>query len=144
MADQNAAVTRAFDVTATTQHLLGITPPAGAWRRGGIDGINCTTRDVTRHQTVAIRGSWHIAISLTSNQKLRRVWNSSKKVGYKVIRVEFDDKGLVNKYTDFMTGFLKNEKVFGRPAAPLELRDGSMLISDDHANLIYRITYITR
>ena len=27
--------------------------------------INCTTRDVTRHQTVAVRGSWHIAISTT-------------------------------------------------------------------------------
>ena len=33
----------------------------GAGRRGGTDGINCTTRDVTRHQTVAVRGSWHIA-----------------------------------------------------------------------------------
>ena len=73
VADQNAAVTRAFDVTATTPHPSGITPPAGAWRRGGSDGINCTTGDVTRHQTVAVRGSWHIAISFTSNQKLRRV-----------------------------------------------------------------------
>ena len=73
VADQNDAVTRTFDVTATTPHPFGITPSAGAWRRGGTDGINCTTRDVTRHQTVAIRGSWHIAISLTSNQKLRRV-----------------------------------------------------------------------
>ena len=69
VADQNAAVTRAFDVTATTPHLLGITPPAGAWRRGGIDGITCTTRDVTRHQTVAVRGSWHIAISITTSQR---------------------------------------------------------------------------
>jgi len=69
VADQNAAVTRAFDVTATTPHPSGITPPAGAWRRGGTDGINCTTRDVTRHQTVAVRGSWHIAISFTKTMK---------------------------------------------------------------------------
>ena len=32
-------------------------------------GINCTTRDVTRHQTVAVRGSWHIAISITETMK---------------------------------------------------------------------------
>jgi hypothetical protein len=70
VADQNAAVTRAFDVTATTPHLLGITPPAGAWRRGGIDGINCTTGDVTRHQTVAVRGSWHIAISISETMTM--------------------------------------------------------------------------
>ena len=31
--------------------------------------INCTTRDVTRHQTVEVRGSWHIAISITETMK---------------------------------------------------------------------------
>jgi hypothetical protein len=69
VADQKAAVTRTFDATATTPHLLGITPSAGAWRRGGIDGINCTTRDVTRHQTVAGRGSWHSTTPLTETMK---------------------------------------------------------------------------
>ena len=33
------------------------------------------------------------------------------------------------------------EKVLGRPAAPLIISDGSLLISDDKANVIYRITY---
>ena len=33
-----------------------------------------------------------------------------RRVGYKVIRVEFDDNGLVNKHTDFMTGFLSGEQ----------------------------------
>ena len=66
-------------------------------------------------------------------------WNSSKKVGYKVIRVIFDDSGRVISSSDFLTGFLEGEKVLGRPAAPLMLADGSLLISDDHANAIYRI-----
>ena len=77
VADQNAAFTRAFDVTAITPHPSGITPPAGAWRRGGNDGINGTTRDMTRHQTVAVRGSWRIAIFPTSNQKLLRLLRQS-------------------------------------------------------------------
>ena len=66
-------------------------------------------------------------------------WNSSKKVGYKVIRVIFDQNGNVLSSEDFLTGFLDGEKVIGRPAAPLMLSDGSLLISDDHANVIYRV-----
>ena len=42
--------------------------------------------------------------------------------------------------SDFVTGFLDDQKVLGRPAAPLMLSDGSLLISDDHANAIYRIS----
>jgi glucose/arabinose dehydrogenase len=67
-------------------------------------------------------------------------WNSSKKVGYKVIRVIFDDAGHPISVTDFVTGFLDDQKVLGRPAAPFMLSDGSLLISDDHANAIYRIS----
>jgi hypothetical protein len=100
VADQNAAVTRAFDVTATTPHLLGITPPAGAWRRGGIDGINCTTGDVTRHQTVAVRGSWHIAISITETMKRKA---EIKFVATFVVTAELADakwKKLVGDYLE--------------------------------------------
>ena len=66
-------------------------------------------------------------------------WNRSSKVGYKVIRVVLDDEGNVLKKLDFISGWLKNEKVSGRPAAPFMMRDGSLLIADDKANLIYRI-----
>ena len=85
----------------------------------------------------------HFPASYTNNAfiTLHGSWNSSKKVGYKVIRVEFDDNGLVNKHSDFMTGFLSGEQVIGRPAAPFEMSDGSLLISDDYSNLIYRVTY---
>ena len=68
-------------------------------------------------------------------------WNRSKKVGYKVIRVVLDGKGDVVDAKDFISGWLDGETVLGRPAAPLIVSDGSLLISDDKANVIYRITY---
>ena len=70
-------------------------------------------------------------------------WNRSSKVGYKVIRVSFDKNGNVEESNDFISGWLKDESVSGRPAAPFVLSDGSMLLSDDKANVIYRITYET-
>jgi glucose/arabinose dehydrogenase len=68
-------------------------------------------------------------------------WNRSTKVGYKVIRVNFDENGDVIKVADFISGWLQDQKVLGRPSAPFILSDGSMLLSDDKANVIYRITY---
>jgi len=68
-------------------------------------------------------------------------WNRSSKVGYKVIRVSFDKNGDVEESNDFISGWLKDERVYGRPSAPFVLSDGSMLLSDDKANVIYRITY---
>jgi len=68
-------------------------------------------------------------------------WNRSSKVGYKVLRVSFDGNGNVIDSTDFISGWLQDESVFGRPSAPFILSDGSMLLSDDKANVIYRITY---
>ena len=43
--------------------------------------------------------------------------------------------------SDFVSGWLRDEKVFGRPSAPFMKSDGSLLLSDDKANVIYRITY---
>ena len=68
-------------------------------------------------------------------------WNRSQKVGYKVIRVVLDSAGDVVDTKDFISGWLDGETVLGRPAAPLVISDGSLLISDDKANVIYRITY---
>lgn len=67
-------------------------------------------------------------------------WNRSAKVGYKVIRVSLDERGNVTSIKDFISGWLVNEKVSGRPAAPFIMSDGSILISDDKANVIYRVT----
>jgi glucose/arabinose dehydrogenase len=68
-------------------------------------------------------------------------WNRAEKVGYKLLRVTIDDKGEVVSSKDFITGWLKGGKVSGRPSAPFVRKDGSLLLSDDKANLIYLITY---
>jgi len=71
---------------------------------------------------------------------LRGSWNRSSKVGYKVIRVTLDEDGNVLKKQDFISGWLKDENVSGRPSAPFVMSDGSLLISDDTANVIYRVS----
>jgi glucose/arabinose dehydrogenase len=68
-------------------------------------------------------------------------WNRAEKVGYKLLRVTLDKKGDVVSSKDFITGWLKNGKVSGRPSAPLFRNDGSLLLSDDKANVIYLVTY---
>ena len=68
-------------------------------------------------------------------------WNRSKKVGYKVLAVHTDSNGNVTGSSDFLHGFLDGQKSWGRPSAPLVLKDGSLLVSDDKHNAIYRITY---
>ena len=68
-------------------------------------------------------------------------WNRSMKVGYKLIRVSLDSEGNVIQSSDFINGWLKDGNVSGRPSAPFVMKDGSLLLSDDKANVIYRITY---
>lgn len=68
-------------------------------------------------------------------------WNRAEKVGYKLLRVTLDKNGDVVSSKDFITGWLKNGKVIGRPSAPLFRNDGSLLLSDDKANVIYLVTY---
>jgi glucose/arabinose dehydrogenase len=68
-------------------------------------------------------------------------WNRSQPDGYKVILVKFKDDKPVSDET-FISGWLtETNEVLGRPVDILELPDGSLLISDDHADLIYRIEY---
>jgi glucose/arabinose dehydrogenase len=67
-------------------------------------------------------------------------WNRSKKAGYKVGVATIKNDKVVN-YQPFLTGFMANEETYGRPVAMLELPDGSLLISDDYANGIYRVSY---
>lgn len=68
-------------------------------------------------------------------------WNRSKKSGYKVIRVIFNESGEVVRHEDFITGFLSDQNVHGRPSSVLTLIDGSMLVADDFADKIYRVTF---
>lgn len=73
-------------------------------------------------------------------------WNRSRRTGYKIIRVAFRDGRPVGGYDDFVTGWMIDEQsrnVWGRPVDLLVLGDGSLLISDDGAEKIWRITYST-
>ena len=66
-------------------------------------------------------------------------WNRSSKVGYQVSVVRFD--GASPAYEPFATGWLQGEKAWGRPNDVLMAPDGSLLISDDAAGAIYRVTF---
>lgn len=70
-------------------------------------------------------------------------WNRTKKVGYKIVTVDTNTKdGKKPEYKTFAEGWLDGkENVAGRPVDVLVLSDGSLLVSDDTANAIYRISY---
>ena len=67
-------------------------------------------------------------------------WNRSRKSGYRVTLVRVNGNRAVS-YEPFATGWLQGESAWGRPADVLELPDGSLLVSDDLAGAIYRISY---
>lgn len=71
-------------------------------------------------------------------------WNRSKRTGYSLIRIPFKNGKPVGGYEDFVTGWALDsgkKEVWGRPVGILELKDGSLLVTDDGANKIWRITY---
>ncbi|MBT8311965.1 MAG: sorbosone dehydrogenase family protein [Flavobacteriaceae bacterium] len=69
-------------------------------------------------------------------------WNRSSKIGYRITLVKLEGNEAVS-YETFLDGWLDEEsqEVFGRPVDLLTLEDGSMLISDDYGNAIYRLSY---
>lgn len=69
-------------------------------------------------------------------------WNRTKKSGYNITLVNMSG-GNVTGHELFASGWLDDatQKVWGRPVDVLMLKDGSMLVSDDQANVIYRISY---
>ncbi|MDP1862562.1 MAG: PQQ-dependent sugar dehydrogenase [Thiobacillus sp.] len=67
-------------------------------------------------------------------------WNRSRKSGYRVSMVRLQDNRAVS-YEPFISGWQRNELAWGRPADVLVMPDGSLLVSDDQAGAIYRITY---
>jgi glucose/arabinose dehydrogenase len=70
-------------------------------------------------------------------------WNKSVRVGYEVIRVPRHQSGKASgDYEDFLTGFvLDNGQVWGRPVGIAVASDGSLLVSDDGSNSIWRVSY---
>jgi glucose/arabinose dehydrogenase/cytochrome c2 len=69
-------------------------------------------------------------------------WNRSLRTGYKLVRVHMKNGEPTGDYEDFLTGFVVDDShVWGRPVATAELKDGSLLMSEDGGNVIYRISY---
>lgn len=67
-------------------------------------------------------------------------WNRSAKIGYRIKRVRFED-GQVTGQEVFAEGWLQGQDDWGRPNDVLVMPDGALLVSDDKANAIYRISY---
>ena len=69
-------------------------------------------------------------------------WNKyNGKSGYKVIFIQLDENGNYLSQEDFITGWLSNENAWGRPVSPFIMSDGSMIVSDDKFDVIYKVTY---
>jgi len=68
-------------------------------------------------------------------------WNRSKKVGGDVLVIKLNKDGTVKSSEPFITGFLENNSYVGRPVDVLQMKDGSLLVSDDWNGAVYRVTY---
>ena len=71
-------------------------------------------------------------------------WNRTTPNGFDVVNVRANPDGKGAKMTTFMSGFNESAdsyRFWGRPAYIAQMRDGSLLISDEQVGAIYRITY---
>ena len=69
-------------------------------------------------------------------------WNRADRTGYEVIRVPLDHGRSSGVFEDFVTGFVtKDGDVWGRPVGIAVAADGSLLVSDDGSNSIWRVSY---
>lgn len=69
-------------------------------------------------------------------------WNKAVRTGYEVIRVPLKDGSAVGDYEDSLTGFVTQDgNVWGRPAEVAVGNDGSLFVSDDGSNSIWRVSY---
>ena len=71
-------------------------------------------------------------------------WNRAVRTGYEVIRIPMHQSGRASgAYEDFVTGFVvDNGHVWGRPVGVTVAPDGSLLVTDDGSNSIWRVIYI--
>jgi glucose/arabinose dehydrogenase len=69
-------------------------------------------------------------------------WNRAFRTGHKIVRVRMKNGVPTGEYDDFLVGFITPDgNAWGRPAGITVASDGSLLMSDDERNLIYRIAY---
>jgi glucose/arabinose dehydrogenase len=73
-------------------------------------------------------------------------WNRTPPTGYKIVRISMRDNQVDRSsgspvVQDFATGWLLGREPWGRPVNPFVAPDGSLLLTDDHADAIYSIYY---
>ena len=68
-------------------------------------------------------------------------WNRDEPIGYRISTVRRDESGLSKGYEMFAEGWLQDGDAWGRPVDIEPLKDGSLLVSDDYADVVYRIYY---
>jgi len=68
-------------------------------------------------------------------------WNKSKKIGGDIVVAKLNKDGTLKSLDPFLTGFIQDNNYVGRPVDLLVMKDGSLLISDDYAGAIYRISF---
>ena len=72
-------------------------------------------------------------------------WNRSRRTGYEVIRVPITNGRATGEYEDFVTGFATPRgEIWGRPVGVAVAKDGSLFISDDASNSIWRVRYAVK
>ncbi len=68
-------------------------------------------------------------------------WNRTRKYAADVVVAHLDGKGGIKSVEPFLTGLVENNQYLGRPVDVLVMKDGSLLVSDDHNGAIYRVSY---
>src|SRR5580658_7877661 len=69
-------------------------------------------------------------------------WNHSQGSGREVIRIPIEHGRATGVYQDFLTGFTTGGKAWGRPVGVAVASDGSLLVTDDGAKAIWRVSYL--
>ena len=67
-------------------------------------------------------------------------WNRSDPIGYRVMLIRLENN-TATSYEVFAEGWLQKDGAWGRPVDVLVMPDGALLVSDDRAGVIYRISY---
>ncbi|MCA1686439.1 MAG: sorbosone dehydrogenase family protein [Planctomycetia bacterium] len=70
-------------------------------------------------------------------------WNRARRTGYKVVRVPLKDGKATGEYEDFLVGFVTPDgDVWGRPVGVATAKDGSLMVTDDGSNTVWRVAFV--